>query len=153
MTWTHPFQRLLATRSDRLITAVTAVLLFAAGYLAGFWAAETRKEVPIVFEAATGTGTDVLTSEDLKKLTIPPSPERAGRDGQQSVAPSSARQSSGGAYVASTQGTKYYMPECPEVRRIKEENLISFASEQEAKDAGYEPSSCVARQRGANGAP
>jgi len=40
--------------------------------------------------------------------------------------------------VASKNGTKYYFPWCSGVKLIKEANKISFGSEDEAKEAGYE---------------
>lgn len=44
-----------------------------------------------------------------------------------------------GQVVASKQGSKYYLPTCSGVKRIKPENLISFSGVAEAKAAGYEP--------------
>lgn len=44
-----------------------------------------------------------------------------------------------GKLVASKNGTKYYLPNCSSVKRIKEENKIWFASIEEAKQAGYSP--------------
>lgn len=43
-------------------------------------------------------------------------------------------------YVASKSGTKYYLPTCGSVKRIKEENKVWFATKAEAEAAGYEPS-------------
>lgn len=45
----------------------------------------------------------------------------------------------GGQYVASRNGTKYYLPWCGTAKRIKEENKVWFASKEEAVAAGYEP--------------
>jgi hypothetical protein len=42
-----------------------------------------------------------------------------------------------GAYVASKGGTKYYLPSCSGVSRIREENKVWFATVQEALSAGY----------------
>ena len=44
-----------------------------------------------------------------------------------------------GKFVASKNGTKYYLPSCSGANRIKEENRIWFVSEQEAESSGYEP--------------
>ena len=44
-----------------------------------------------------------------------------------------------GAFVASKNGTRYYLPECSGVNRIKEENRIWFANEEEALAEGYTP--------------
>ncbi len=44
-----------------------------------------------------------------------------------------------GPYVASKNGTKYYLPSCSGAKRIKEENKVYFASKALAVAAGYEP--------------
>ena len=46
---------------------------------------------------------------------------------------------SSGAFVASKNGTKYYLPTCSGANRIKEENKIWFASIEEARSQGYTP--------------
>ena len=42
-------------------------------------------------------------------------------------------------FVASRNGERYYIPTCSGAQRIKEENKIWFASEEEARSAGYTP--------------
>ena len=42
-------------------------------------------------------------------------------------------------FVASKNGTKYYLPTCSVAQRIKEENKIWFGSAGEARAAGYQP--------------
>ena len=42
-------------------------------------------------------------------------------------------------YVASKNGTAYYLPDCPGASRIKEENKIWFSSQKEAESLGYKP--------------
>ena len=44
-----------------------------------------------------------------------------------------------GEYVASKNGTKYYLPSCSGVTRIKEENKIWFDTKEEAERRGYQP--------------
>ena len=44
-----------------------------------------------------------------------------------------------GAYVASKNGTKYYLVSCSSANRIKQENKVYFGSIAEAQAAGYEP--------------
>ena len=44
-----------------------------------------------------------------------------------------------GKYVASKSGTKYYLPTCSGVRRIKEENKIWFATVDDAQASGRTP--------------
>ncbi len=46
-----------------------------------------------------------------------------------------------GKYVASKSGSKYYLPSCSGVKRIKEENKVWFASIEDAKAAGLTPAS------------
>ena len=46
-----------------------------------------------------------------------------------------------GQFVASKNGTKYYLPWCSGATRIKEENKVWFQSVEEAKRAGFAPSS------------
>lgn len=45
----------------------------------------------------------------------------------------------GSEVVASKNGTKYHLPSCPGAAQIAEQNLITFASEADAKAAGYTP--------------
>src|SRR3989344_698850 len=44
-----------------------------------------------------------------------------------------------GRYVASRNGTKYYLPTCGSAKRISETNRIWFNSIAEARSAGYSP--------------
>ena len=53
------------------------------------------------------------------------------------VAPSG--QTTTGSYVASKSGTKYYLPWCGGVKRIKDENKVWFKTKDEAEGAGYSP--------------
>lgn len=46
---------------------------------------------------------------------------------------------SSGSYVASKNGTKYYLLGCAGVARIKEDNKVYFATKAEAERAGLEP--------------
>jgi hypothetical protein len=42
-------------------------------------------------------------------------------------------------YMASKNGTKYYLPTCGSAKRIKEENRVWFGTKAEAEAAGYSP--------------
>lgn len=53
--------------------------------------------------------------------------------------PAPSTTASGGQYVASKTGTKYYLPWCGTAKRIKDENKVWFSSKAEAESAGYEP--------------
>jgi hypothetical protein len=47
-----------------------------------------------------------------------------------------------GKYVGSKNGTKYYLPNCSTVKRIKPANLLWFRSEEDAQLQGYSIGSC-----------
>ncbi|HEX2792747.1 MAG TPA: hypothetical protein VHO23_03475 [Candidatus Paceibacterota bacterium] len=74
---------------------------------------------------------------------------QAGAEGQPAAAanalapapvlPDAPRAATEGRYVASKSGTKYYLPWCGTVSRIKEENKVWFATKEEAAARGYEP--------------
>jgi hypothetical protein len=44
-----------------------------------------------------------------------------------------------GVYVASKNGTKYYLPTCGGAKRINEENKIWFPTQEAAQSSGFEP--------------
>jgi hypothetical protein len=59
-------------------------------------------------------------------------------------APSTASQlapQTGDTFVASKSGTKYYFPWCSGAQKIAPANIITFTSQDQAKAAGYSPSS------------
>lgn len=55
------------------------------------------------------------------------------------LAPSTSGSSSRGAYVASKNGTKYYLPNCPGVSRINEANKVWFQTKVQAEARGLTP--------------
>lgn len=96
----------------------------------GFWMEDTSSSSPTVLGASVlGAGVGVLAEqtslrakERIEKDTTP--------DGVVTV----------GKYVASKNGTKYYLPSCKSAKRIKEENRVWFATKEEAQAAGKTPS-------------
>lgn len=56
------------------------------------------------------------------------------------VAPTGTATATTGKYVASKNGTKYYLPSCGTANRINEENKIYFNTKEEAEAAGFGPS-------------
>ena len=98
---------------------------------------ETRQAVRIEqVNLSDGSG---KISTPVAKLSIV-----TDRGGEQSVTQVSATDNLAavgataqtGKVVASKNGTKYYLPNCSGVKRIKEENKVWFASIEEAKQAG-----------------
>ncbi len=150
-------EELLTRRVDRWVTGTIAVLLVVVGFLAGRWTSLTTNATPIVFQDLPGA-TNVSNEDLLRLATEPtaterpaatPTPRTASVRGAGTVTPDSrptTPDSPLGAFVASANGKKYYHPSCKEVRRIKEENLVWFDSEEEAKESGYEPSKCVEKR-------
>lgn len=71
------------------------------------------------------------------------------REGQQAAAVSAAfattsaqihvPQKTSGKYVASKNGTKYFLTTCASGKRISEKNKVWFDTKQEAETAGYTP--------------
>ena len=58
--------------------------------------------------------------------------------------PAIAPVATSGAYVASKNGTKYYLPDCPGALRISDQNKVWFASKDDAEAEGYQPAAnCV----------
>lgn len=56
------------------------------------------------------------------------------------VSPPSLETSSGeGNYVASKNGTKYYLPSCAGANQISDANKVWFVSASAAEEAGYSP--------------
>lgn len=81
-------------------------------------------------------------------LTLPSGGEVRVLDGAgQQVAPSALPAAAaaplygapGQGFVASKNGTKYYLPSCGGAGRIKEENKVWFASKADAEASGYTP--------------
>ncbi len=97
----------------------------ATGKEAGFWiedvSATTSARLPAAAAAAAPQ------SASAGKIPVVP--------GGTSVAPTE------GKYVASKSGTKYYLPACSGVNRIKPENRVWFATVEDAQAAGLTPAS------------
>jgi len=142
MSVTDQWKLLTSKREDKVFMWVLCVFLMILGYLVGYWSSETRKASPIVFQGTSAVPT-VLSDADIAILTdaIKATPTA-------NVVPRVAgetTETTNSQYVASINGTKYYFTSCSEVKRIKEENQVFFKTEQEAIDAGYEPSVCVTK--------
>lgn len=81
--------------------------------------------------------------DNVLKPTVSANQSATSEDDVVSTQPKS---NSGGAFVASKSGTKYHPSTgCSFVDRIKPENRIYFSTEEEAQNAGYEPSTCLTK--------
>ena len=83
-------------------------------------------------------------TQTASALSSSPPQVRRGAEGGAVVPSASSTEkplASGGQYVASKGGTKYYFPWCGSAARISEANKIWFNSVEEARKAGYTPAS------------
>ena len=62
-------------------------------------------------------------------------------DGKATSAAPQAIAQTGDTFIASKSGTKYYFPWCSGAQKIAPANRITFSSQDQAKAAGYSPSS------------
>jgi hypothetical protein len=77
-------------------------------------------------------------SPGASRLSIEIAPELEKKTEEAEMNPAEV-QAEQGAYVASKNGTKYYVPTCAGAKRIIEQNKIWFTSAAAAQDAGYAP--------------
>ena len=111
-----------AFRAD-FFTAIVIILVAFAGFGLGRLSALEGKRSPILIE---------------KNLSLSPSSNESISN-KNTASVKTAQNPSEKSFVAAKSGTKYYFPWCGGVSRIKEENKIWFASEAEARKAGFTP--------------
>ncbi len=144
--------RILLKKHGRLLSnSALALLIFAAGWQLGRAMSPYYAAHPIIFEdrncancsSSGGTSEELVSlqqqgkqedQEQTPATTSPPAVEVTGATTTEQAAK---------AFVASVKSTLYHHPDCPAVKRIKPENLVRFASQQEAEAAGYSPSKCT----------
>lgn len=111
-----------------LILILSSTLAFGLGILAGKDMAKTDGKdgfwVEQLPEAVQKGGGGPAAA--IKAVQPSPVPEIPAEPGPQ-------------VYMASKNGTKYYLPTCGTAKRIKEENRVWFATKDEAVAAGYSP--------------
>lgn len=76
-----------------------------------------------------------IASKTGSKITLPLDQLTASATKQSQAVPK-------GKYVGSKNGTKYYLPTCATVKRIKLENYVWFDSPEDATLQGYTPGKC-----------
>lgn len=94
--------------------------------------------VALVAFTAFGFGRATAPRPPKTSLTVEELPLAATISDTVDVEKTTATQTVG-KYVASKNGTRYYLPTCSGANRIKEENKIWFTSIEEAQSEGYEP--------------
>jgi len=94
-------------------------------------------------DMGAGRGTDGLWIENIATTTLPAQGAAAASAPIVSSIPAAPAGAvimpETGKYVASKNGTKYYLPSCSAANRIKESNRVWFASKEEAEASGRTP--------------
>lgn len=100
----------------------------------------------LILSATLAFGLGVLAGKDMGKTEgkdgfwIEEMPLKSGGGPAAAVeAPPAAPSNTAGTYMASKNGTKYYLPSCGGSKRIKPENRVWFETKEEAEAAGYGP--------------
>ena len=112
-----------------LVLVLSSILAFGLGILAGKDMAKTDgkdgfwiEQLPERPETASGGPAAAIEAVKPAKAVEPVPSEPVAK-----------------VYMASKNGTKYYLPSCGSAKRIKEENRIWFGTKDEAEAAGYAP--------------
>lgn len=125
---------------DRIFVSVMVILVAVASFLLGRMSvgqvvtmrtAGGGAAPAVVAMTYTGSAAEVIATgtKSVSVASVPGSPKTVD-------APLGTVM---GLYVASKSGTKYHHRDCAGAKRIKDENRIYFATEDEARAAGYEP--------------
>lgn len=114
---------------------LVGILSFEAGLLMG----RTGQEAPLVLSLPAVPQVPDGNTTQSEPVVRQPSGALTG------VEPIAAKGNTGTvgtgcAFVGSKNSNKYHLPSCAVAKRIKSENRVCFASEEEAKRRGYLPS-------------
>ncbi len=94
---------------------------------------------PQVIEEGSGKTEEIAPAEETEATQAEKKEEQAVQ---------SASSSLSGPFVASKNSNKYHLPDDAHAKKIKPENLITFQTEEEARQAGYEPCSLLQKAAG-----
>ncbi len=124
-----------ALQNDRIFFSVLIIFVAAISFLLG------RQSVSLNSVLSTNTETaTVIYQEKQANINLTPThvPLTSTATPVQ-VSEVTEQDSQTVAVVASRNGTRYHLPECPGAARIKPENLLTFPSRAAAEAAGYTP--------------
>ncbi|MBU1177672.1 hypothetical protein KJ903_00465 [Patescibacteria group bacterium] len=121
------FKDFWSAHQDKFVLSVGGILIAAAIFGAGRLSVLEKSE-PVIIEESVEQACQCPKCPVNEKTTadIEEDDEDEGKIEQ-------------GDYVASKNGSKYYLISCSGANRIKEENKVWFDSAEEAKAEGYEP--------------
>lgn len=132
-------------RYYRLLSIVLTAILLILAFLLGLEEGRREKSNSIVLSC---------TDEVLSSLKVPLTEIASGGNTKESTASEEVFLGNPevdgvttttvpmGMYVGSKNGTKYYLPKCGTVKRIKPENYVWFKNADDAKMQGYSEGSC-----------
>ncbi len=110
-----------------LLIVVIASIFFALGRLSVL----EEKNIPVKIEYPNG----IQTASAIQSIGA------LGGSASTTEATQASGNTDSGEVIASKNGTKYYFPWCGSAKMIKPENIVKFASTDEARKAGYTPAS------------
>lgn len=130
----------LSKAPEGLLTVLFVLLASSASYGLGILSGQdmAKEKGGVEIQQVTGNG-DMAGAAALAPISkVSDSKKYAPVKKQEKTGTATAQT---GKYVASKNGTKYYLPSCGSANRIKEENKIYFNTKEEAEAAGFTPSS------------
>ncbi len=115
------FKNTILKPKKELIIAIIIIFVGTASFGLGFLAGRDNNKIPVEIsyeDGATTTETSLNNAQNSSQVV-----------------------GSSKMFVASQNGTKYYLTTCSGVKNIKEENKIFFNTKEEAEKAGFLPAS------------
>lgn len=138
-------QNFLKNNQEKLLMLLGFILVFITGAFSSyFYFQEQDNRNSITIEDTSQDCQDLFKKNSAQKyITSNNSNSSTQVKGEQSKLNDPILQNKTGAFVASKNSKIYHLPDCKYVKRIKEENKIYFKSEEEAREKGFSPHSCV----------
>lgn len=115
---------------QKIITVIALILVAALSFEAGIIHGKKWAQKPLIIEKSPPPPIVNASTDQAKENTSPQVKQNTAT--QQDVASC--------VYVGSKNSNKYYPPSCSFAKRIKPENLRCFASDEEARQQGYQRS-------------
>lgn len=113
-----------------LVVLLASSASFGLGYLTGKGGGATAPDKGFWIEDVSTTSAATLPAAAVRAAS--PAPIKV-------VSPGTVVTPVAGKYMASKNGTRYYLPTCSGAKRIKEENRVWFATVEDAQAAGLTP--------------
>lgn len=118
-----------------LVVLLASSASFGLGYLTGRGGGAAAPDKGFWIEDVSTTSAATLPAAAVRAPAVraaSPAPIKV-------VSPGTVVTPAAGKYMASKNGTRYYLPTCSGAKRIKEENRVWFATVEDAQAAGLTP--------------